>query len=122
VLTGRSVEVGRVSYTGQATNINGIRINNRASSAPLNAGEISVPHGTNYRYFPRQKNFLGRQTTATEGFITDIHFFEASNIRDLASKGDTLSISMPGWQPDTHTIRGPQLEELRKLTNECDSD
>lgn len=122
VLTGRTVEIGRVSHTGKAINIGSILINNRATGAPINAGDIAGPHGTNYRYFPRQKNFLGEQTTAKEGFITDIHFFEAGNIREQVGKGDSFSISMPGWQPEIHTISGPQLAELRKLTNECDSD
>jgi hypothetical protein len=116
---------GGVRYTGKAINISKILINGKPSGAPLNAKELSKPHGTNYQYFPRNKDWLfalGEQTTASEGFITDIHFFSASNLQRIAQRGNSLTISMPGWQPEKHVISGPELEELRKLTSECDSD
>jgi hypothetical protein len=122
LFTGRTVEKGRVRHTGEAINIKSIQVNSKPFSPPLNVKEISGPHGTNYRYFPRNKNWLGSQTTASEGFITDIHFFASGNLKRTAQQGDSLTIRMPGWQPEQHVISGPQLEELRKLTNECDSD
>lgn len=122
LFTGRTVEKGRVRHTGQAINIKSIQVNDKTAAPPLNAKEISGPHGTNYRYFPRNKNWLGSQTTASEGFITDIHYFSVGNLKRIAQQGDSLTIRMPGWQPERHVISGPQLEELRKLTNACDSD
>lgn len=121
LLSGKTVETGRVRYTGQAINIKRIQINGRASGAPLNAKEISGPHGTNYRYFPRKKDLIGQQTTANEGFITDIHFFQAGNLKQ-AARSTSLTIAMPGWEPERHVISGKELEELRKLTDQCDSD
>lgn len=118
-------ESGGVRYTGQAINIPKIMVNGKPSGPPLNAKELSKPHGTNYQYFPRNKDWLfalGEQTTASDGFITDIHFFSAGNLKRTTQQGDSLTIRMPGWQPEQHVISGPQLEELRKLTNECDSD
>ena len=118
----RTIEKGRVGHTGKAINLKTIKINGKTTVGPLNAKELSEPHGTNYRYFPRNKNWFGKQTTTSEGFITDIHFFPAGSLRRIVQLGDSLTITMPGWQPEKHVIDGAPLDELRKLTNECDSD
>lgn len=122
LFSGRMVETGRVHYTSTATNIGVIGINNARVSPPLNKEQLTGPHGTNYKYFPRNRNFLGDQTTSNEGYITDIHYFSAAPLVAAANQGMTVVVSLPAWRPGRHEITGAALLQLRKLTAGCESD
>ena len=120
LFTGRTVETGRVRYTSTASNIDKIGINGTLVQPPLNQSQLTGPHGTNYKYFPRNKNFLGDQTTADEGYITDIHYFNASTLVSAARSGQQVVIQVPNWQPSKHVISGKPFEELKVLLAKCE--
>jgi hypothetical protein len=120
LFTGSTVETGRVRHTSRAANILAIAVNGVRVEPPINKDQLTGPHGTNYKYFPRKKNFIGTQTTANEGYITDIHFFSARELVLAANQGQAVTIDMPAWQPSRHVISGNELKELRKLTAGCD--
>lgn len=122
IINGRSVETGRVGYTGTMANISFLLVNGTKVSPPLNQAQLTGPHGTNYKYFPRKRNFLGDQTTANDGFITDIHYFSATQLVKAASAGGDVVIDIPNWQPRRHVISGKALSDLKTLTAKCDSD
>ncbi|MFM7733553.1 MAG: hypothetical protein ACKO6F_08890 [Cyanobium sp.] len=122
LFTGYTVEKGRVRYTSKPLNILAIQVNDIRVGPPLNKDQLTGPHGTNYKYFPRKKNYLGTQTTANEGYITDIHFFSARELVLAANQGQPVIIDMPAWQPGRHVIGGNELNELRKLTARCELD
>ena len=122
LFTGRTVETGRVRYTSTSTNINYISINGVRVGPPENYENLAKPHGTNYKYFPRKKNFLGDQTTAESGYITDIHIFPAALLVAAANSGSQVLIEMPSWKPGRHLIEGKALKQLKSLTGECDVD
>ncbi|MFM2158471.1 MAG: hypothetical protein RLZZ124_945 [Cyanobacteriota bacterium] len=122
IITGRSVETGRVGYTGVKANISFLMVNGARVSPPVNQSQLTGPHGTNYKYFPRKRNFLGDQTTANEGFITDIHYFPATQLVKAASSGGDIVIDIPNWKPSRHVISGKALSDLKILTAKCDAD
>lgn len=122
LFSGRMVETGRVSHTSTGANINEISINNIRVSPALNQEQLTGPHGTNYKYFPRNRNFLGDQTTSNEGYITDIHYFSAGPLVAAANSGMAVVVSMPNWRPSRHEITGAALQQLRQLTARCESD
>ena len=122
IFTGRSVETGRVKHTSTSENIDYILVNGVKVAPPLNKGQLTGPHGTNYKYFPRNRDFLGTQTTANEGYITDIHNFSAAKFVLAANSGSQVVVDIPNWQPSRHTISGDALVELKKLTSQCDGD
>jgi hypothetical protein len=121
LLTGRTVEKGRVRHTSTNANIKFILVNGVKVEPPLNKAQLTGPHGTNYKYFPRNRDFLGQQTTANEGYITDIHNFSASKLVQAANSGREVVIDIPNWQPSRHVISGDALVELKKLTSRCDA-
>jgi len=122
ILTGKSVETGRVRHTSTASNIDFIVVNGVKVGPPINRSQITGPHGSNYNYFPRNRNFLGQQTTANEGYITDIHNFPATALVKAANFGREVVIDIPNWEPSRHAISGDALVELKKLTINCESD
>ena len=120
LFTGRKVETGRVRYTSTASNIDRIGINGTIVQPPLNQSQLTGPHGTNFKYFPRNKDFLGDQTTANEGYITDIHFFSANALVAAARSTQQIVIQLPNWQPSKHVISGKPFEELKSLLSKCE--
>jgi hypothetical protein len=108
----------RVRFTSSPKNINFIRVNGIELS-PLPGQKIEPPHGSNYKYFPRNKTFLGQATT-DDGFITDVIYFDGQPLVQAAASG-TLEISYPYWQPSRHLIQGRELGELQKLLSRCQS-
>jgi hypothetical protein len=122
LFTGRSVETGRVKHTSTSSNIDYIIVNGARVGPPINKLQLTGPHGTNSKYFPRNRNFLGTQTTANEGYITDIHNFSANRFAKAANSGSHVVIDIPNWQPSRHVISGDSLVELKKLTSQCDAD
>lgn len=122
LLTGSTVETGRVRYTSQAANILQIAVNGVTVEPPLNRDQLTGPHGTNYKYFPRKRDYIGSQTTADEGYITDIHYFSAKELVQAANQGQPITIDLPAWKPSRHYIAGQELKELGKLTSTCDAE
>lgn len=120
ILSGGMVETARVRHTSTRANINFIMVNGVKVGPPSNQAQLSEPHGTNYKYFPRNRSFLGSQTTANEGYITDIHMFPADKVVRAANAGRDVVIDMPNWQPSRHVISGKPLEQLRLLTAKCE--
>jgi len=128
-LTGRDVIVGRVQYTARPTNISQIGINGQiVSMNPKEYAQIQGPYGTNYKYFPRNKN-MGLITTTdnssdlSAGFITDLHYFPAQPlINALKQSPDQIVIEFPNWQPSKQVIEGAPLEELKSLVSKCEDE
>ena len=124
-LTGGNVVTGRVRYTGQPTNIDKIAINGQVVGPPSNRAQLSGPYGTNYKYFPRNKEFGVFTSTASSsdlsaGFITDLHMFPADSLVRAVNAGNDVTIEFSSWQPRTQVISGDSLLELRSLVSKCE--
>lgn len=122
-LLGPEVVTGTVRYTAQPVNIDKLLINDVLIGPPSNNSKLASPHGTNYKYFPRNKGVFS-QTTAdstdlSAGFITDIHYFSAAQLVSAANSGQALTIKFPSWKPSVMNISGKSLEELKMLTSKC---
>lgn len=108
----------RVRYTSAPQNITFITVNGTRLK-PLPGQQIAGPYGSNYKYFPRNRNFLGFAST-DGGFITDLIYFDGQILARAAAQG-TLEIAYPHWQPSRHLIQGEELQELQKLLARCQS-
>jgi hypothetical protein len=65
---------------------------------------------------------LESYSSTNEGYITDIHYFPASELVRRARLGEDLVIEMPAWLPTRHLITGAPLTEIRKLANTCETE
>lgn len=106
----------RVRYISTPRNIDFIAVNG-ARLEPLPGQQITGPYGSNYKYFPRNRNFLGFAST-DDGFITDLIYFDGDGLARAAAQG-SLEIAYPYWQPSRHLIQGKELQELQKLLARC---
>jgi len=124
-LTGQTVVTGRVQYTGQPVNIDKIAINGQVVGPPTNRSQLSGPYGTNYKYFPRNKEFGLLTSTANSsdlsaGFITDLHMFPAGKLVREVNSGSDITIEFPSWRPKYMAISGDSLVELKSLISKCE--
>ena len=122
-LLGPEIVTGTVRYTSQPVNIDKLFINDVLIGPPSNNSKLTKPHGTNYKYFPRNKGVFS-QTTAdstdlSAGFITDIHYFSAAQLVSIVNSGQVLTINFPSWKPSVMIVSGKSLEELKLLTTKC---
>ena len=149
---GKAVEIGRIRHQSIGANITEIVVNGVRIGPPTNLAKLGPPNGTNYKYFPRKQKNIARSvwtfvnhavcglhstidnpkntstgnceiySSTNEGFITDIHYFPASQLIKDSRQGKELLVELPNWQPSRHLISGKDLEQLRKLTGTCDLD
>jgi hypothetical protein len=149
---GKAIELGRIRHQSTPSNITEIVINGVRIGPPINLAQLSPPSGTNSMYFPRRQkskirsfwsainhlacglhSTLDRTMTVSpgdceiysytnEGYITDIHYFPASQLINYSLQSNQLLVELPSWKPSLHQISGKDLEELRKLTSTCDKD
>lgn len=122
-ILGPEVVTGEVRYTSDASNIKNLTINGVETGPPSNIEKLSPPHGTNYKYFPRNKGVFS-QTTADStdlraGYITDIHYFAASPLVAAVKSGQAVTVVFPSWRPSVLNISGRSLDELKALIAQC---
>ena len=122
-ILGPEIVTGIVRYTSQPVNIPNLSISGLVVGPPSNLMKLTGPHGTNYKYFPRNKGLFS-QTTAdstnlSAGFITDIHYFSATQLVKIVNSGQELNINFPSWKPSVFNVLGDSLEKLKTLTAKC---
>jgi hypothetical protein len=101
---GAQVEVGRVRHQSKAANISSIAINGTKIGPPTNAAQLNAPNGTNYKYYPRRQNSLGKSTGAFVGnTVSGIFSALLGGNKNRSSPGyETYSSTTEGYITDIH--------------------
>jgi len=95
---GGQVEVGRIRHQSKAANISSIAINGNKIGPPTNFAQLAAPNGTNYKYYPRRQNSLGKSMGAFVGSTFSGIF--------SALLGGSNSRSSPGYETYSSTTEG----------------
>ena len=113
LVNGQQVEIGRVRHQSEAANIASVAINGVRIGPPTNQSQLGSPNGTNYKYYPRRQNSLGKTmgtvlNTAVSGFLSGL----LGGSSQGASKDnviETYSSTNEGYITDIHYFPAQEL-------------
>ena len=121
-VNGQQVEIGRVRHQSTAANIASVAINGVQIGPPTNQAQLGSPNGTNYKYYPRRQNSLGKTMGAVLNKTVSGLFssFLGGGASQGASRDDVLetySSTNEGFITDIHYF---PAQELVKTVRQSD--
>lgn len=115
-VNGQLVEVGRVRFQSTATNISSIVINGVRVGPPTNQSQLEPPNGTNYKYYPRRQNSIGKSVgiilnKAVSGFLSGLLGGSAQSAVKQ-EKPEIYSSTNEGYITDIHYFPAQELVKM----------
>lgn len=121
-INGQAVEIGRISHQSQKTNITYITVNDVRVTPPTNQTQLGAPNGTNYKYYPRRQNSLGKTmggiVTKNISSLLSRLLIGGSQAAFKAPDVETYSSTNEGYITDIHYFPARELLKAARQDND----